>query len=120
MNERRRKLVVVSRLLAQDVLWQTDQVVHMKCTRGLPPDALFIGMTYDHMRDVYYFCYQSATWDEVSDGAMLPIVEVQFTNLYVGAFLERAAALLSTHDDDGSTQWLEEYRAFKERVQWPS
>lgn len=119
MNERRRKLIPVSRLLMQDIAWRNGAVVHFKCTQGLPEDAVFIGMTYDHMRDVYYLCYQSAEWDEVPDGEMLPVFNIQFLNLYTAPFLERAADILSVHYDAESTRWLEEYRAFKERAGWP-
>ena len=119
MNARRRKLIRVSRLLAQDMLWSEGTVVHIKCTKGLPADAVFISLTYDHMRDVYFFCYQSADWEPIPDNQVLPELDLEFTNLYVGSFLERAAELINPLYDTDSARWIEEYQAFKKRVGWP-
>ncbi len=124
MNERRRKLIPVRDILFMQQHWHTGDIVHAKCTDGLPADAAFIGLTYDHMRDTYYFCYQSAEWDEVPDGMMLPIFSPAFTNLYVASFLGQAEALIeaySSYNDgpDSGPKWLEAYRAFKARTGWP-
>ncbi len=96
--------------------------MHLKCIEGLPVDATFIGLTYDHMHDVYYFCYQSAEWEEVPDSMMLPIFNLQFIDLYVVPFLEQAEKLIE-HYADGSeygSVWLEEYRTFKEQTGYPN
>ncbi len=122
MNERRRKLVRVSRLLAQDMLWSNGSIVHVKCTKGLPADATFIGMTYDHMRDIYFFCYQSPEWEEVPDYMMLPEFDLEFTNLYVAPFLEQAEKLIEDEwqgTNGEGAQWLKEYRAFKKQTGYP-
>ncbi len=123
MNERRRKLVRVSRLLAQDMLWTNGQTIHVKCTKGLPANATFIGMTYDHMRDIYFFCYQSVEWEEVPNYMMLPEFDLEFTNLYVAPFLEQAEALIGRYaalqDDPDCAKWIKEYRAFKKQTGYP-
>ena len=122
MNERRRKLVPVTRLFATDMLWHTGTIVHIKCAEGLPEDASFIGLTYDHMRDVYYFCYQSSEWEEVPEGEMLPVFMPTFINLYVAPLLEQAAELVEDYVIDAPTanKWLEAYRAFKEQTGYPN
>lgn len=119
MNERRRKLVPVSSIFIMQQNWSTGNIVHAKCTEGLPSDATFIGLTYDHMRDAYYFCYQSAEWDEVPENEILPVITPRFTNLYIAPFLEQAERLIETQYDAQSTRWIEEYRAFKKQTGWP-
>ena len=118
MNERRRKLVPVSSVFIVQQAWNTGTVIHVKCVEGLPADATFIGLTYDHMRDVYYFCYQSAEWDEVPDGMMLPTFSPTFTNLYVAPFLEQAEGIIADEWGEDSP-WVTKYRAFKERTGYP-
>ncbi len=121
MNERRRKLVPVSSIFLMQQVWAyTGAITHVKCTDGLPADAMFIGLTYDHMRDVYYFCYQSAEWDEVPDGVMLPTFSPTFINLYAAPFLEQAERLIETQYGDDANKWIEEYRAFKEQTGYPN
>ncbi len=120
MNERRRKLIPVSRLFAIDMLWYTGEIAHFKCTDGLPADATFIGLTYDHMRDVYYFCYQSAEWDEVPEGVQLPTFSPTFTKLYSDPLLEQAEKFIETLYGADANKWLEEYRAFKEQTGYPN
>lgn len=119
MNERRRKLIPVSSIFMHDGMPHTNDVVHFKCTEGLPADALFIGLTYDHMRDVYYFCYQSAEWDEVPDGLFLPIFKLTFMNMYVATFLDQSERLIEPLYSADANKWIEEYRAFKKRTGWP-
>jgi len=120
MNERRRRLIPVSSIFLMQQTWaHTGEVTHVKCTAGLPPDATFVGLTYDHMRDVYYFCYQSAEWDEVPDYQMLPTFSPMFVNFNVAPFLERAEKILETSYSDGANEWLAEYRAFKRQTGWP-
>ena len=119
MNERRRKLVPVSAIFVMQQAWITGTIVHAKCTEGLPADASFIGLTYDHMRDVYYFCYQSAEWDEIPDGMMLPTFSPTFTNLDVAPFLEQAEKLIEAQYGDDANKWIEEYRAFKKQTGYP-
>lgn len=122
MNERRRKLVPVSAIFAHIMGARAGDVTHLKCIDGLPADAIYIGLTYDHMRDVYYFCYQSAEWDEIPLGEMLPTFTPQFMGLHVAPFLEEAERLIKDEWDGASgsgAQWLEEYRAFKQRTGWP-
>ena len=121
MNERRRKLIPVSSIFLVQQAWaHTGLFMHVKCTDGLPDDATFIGLTYDHMRDVYYFCYQSAEWDEVPDGMMLPTFTPTFTNLYVAPFLEQAEKLIEAQYGDDANKWLAEYRAFKKQTGYPN
>ncbi len=122
MNERRRKLVPVSGFFVHERVPHTGDVVHSKCVEGLPADATFIGLTYDHLRDVYYFCYQSAEWEETPDGMALPMFNPRFINLHVAPFLEQAERLIE-HYAGGSEygdKWLEEYCAFKEQTGYPS
>jgi hypothetical protein len=115
VNERRRKLVPVSAIFAQMIGPATDTVTHTKCTEGLPADATFIGLTYDHMRDAYYFCYQSAEWDEVPLGEMLPTFAPRFMKFNVAPFLEQAEKLIAAQYGAEANKWLEEYRAFKKQ-----
>ncbi len=122
MNERRRKLVPVSGIFMHEGAPHTGDVVHFKCTEGLPADATFIGLTYDYMRDMYYFCYQSSEWDETPDGMMLSLLNPQYINLHVAPFLEQAEKLIE-HYADGSEygdKWLDEYRAFKKQTGYPN
>ena len=121
MNERRRKLVPVSSVFIMQQAWNTGTVVHAKCTEGLPADASFIGLTYDFQRDIYYFCYQSAEWEEIPDGTMLPTFSPTFTNLYVAPFLEQAEKLIEHYAGglEYGDKWLEEYRAFKKQTGYP-
>ena len=125
MNERRRKLIPVSSIFFMQQVWgHTGAITHIKCTDGLPADATFIGLVYDHMRDVYYFCYQSAEWDEVPDGMMLPVFYPTFMKLEVAPFLERAEKLIDAYSDypdaaENGAAWLAEYRAFKEQTGYP-
>ena len=120
MNERRRKLIPVSSMFIMQQYWHTGDTVNAKCTDGLPEDATFIGLTYDHMRDVYYFCYQSTEWDEVPDGVMLPEFVPQFMGLDVAPFLEQAERLIEAQYGDDANKWLAEYRAFKEQTGYPN
>lgn len=119
MNERRRKLVPVSQLFLYNQKPITGDVWHIKCVEGLPEDATFIGLTYDHMRDVYYFCYQSAAWDEVPLNEMVPTVNLQFSQLYAAPLLEQAERLIKAQYSNDANTWLEEYRAFKKQTGWP-
>ena len=124
MNERRRKLVPATPMFMHDGMPHTGDVIHFKCVDGIPADATFIGLTYDHMRDTYYFCYQSAEWDEVPDGMMLPVFYPTFTKLEVAPFLERAEKLIDAYSDypdaaENGAAWLAEYRAFKEQTGYP-
>ena len=126
MNERRRKLVPVSSIFMHDQLWAADTFMHVKCVDGLPKDATFISLTYDFIRDAYYFCYQSAEWNEVPDGMMLPVFYPTFMKLEVAPFLEQAELLLTIQFDTASSpnpdiaQWLKEYRAFKKQTGYPN
>ena len=119
MNERRRKLIPVSRFLMQQAWAHTGEVIHVKCTDGLPADATLISLTYDHMRDVYFFCYQSSEWEEVPDYEMLPTFVPTFTNLYVGKLLEKAEQIIDTFYGKDANKWLEEYRTFKQQTGYP-
>ena len=103
----------------QQVWAYTGAITHVKCTDGLPADAMFVGLTYDHMRDTYYFCYQSAEWDEVPDGTMLPVFSPTFTNLCTVPLLDQAERLIEPLYGADANKWLEEYRALKERTGYP-
>jgi hypothetical protein len=120
MNERRRKLVPVSAIFAQSITAHTGDVMHIKCTNGLPSDATYIGMTYDHLRDVYFFCYQSTEWEEVPDSEMLPIFTPLFMKLNAAPFLNEAERIIERMYGDSQNKWLEEYRAFKQQTGWPN
>ena len=121
MNERRRKLVPVSSIFLMQQVWAyTGAITHVKCTDGLPADATFIGLTYDHMRNVYYFCYQSAEWDEIPDNQMLPTFSPTFTNLHAAPFLDEAERIIERMYGDSQNKWLAEYRAFKQQTGYPN
>lgn len=117
MNERRRKLVPVNSIFLVQQAWaHTGEVTHVRCTNGLPADAVCCGLTYDHMRDVYYFCYQSAEWDEVPDCEMLPIFNPTFVNFYVEPFLDEAERLIRTQYGADANKWIDDYRTFKKMM----
>ena len=120
MNERRRKLVPVSAIFFHSQKPISGEVMHIKCIEGLPADATFISLTYDHIRDVYYFCYQSAEWDEVPLNEMLPIFTPRFMGLHVAPFLEQAEKLIEVSYINGANQWILDYRTFKKQTGWPS
>lgn len=120
MNERRRKLVPVSQLFLSGQRPIAGDIWHIKCLEGLPEDAVFIELTYDHMRDVYYFCYQSAEWDEVPLGEMLPTFNLQFSQLHAAPLLRQAEKLIEASYSSDANKWLEEYRAFKKQTGWPA
>lgn len=111
-----RKVVMVSRLLLQNLFITEGDVIHVKCTQGLPPDAVFIGLTYDHQRDYYYCCFESAAWETVDPGCLLPEFRLTFMTIHVAPLLERAERLIAASYDTGSTRWIEEYRALKKDV----
>lgn len=113
MNERRRKLVPVSPDFLYEMFTQGN-TIHAKCTRGLPNDARFIGISYDPQRDVYYLCFEAAEWEPVALGLMLPELNVQYTSIHITSLLERAERLFTAQYDQESTRWLEEYRALKD------
>jgi hypothetical protein len=120
VNERRRKLVPVSQLFLCNQKPITGDVWHIKCVEGMPEDATLIGLTYDSQRDTYYFCYQSAEWDEIPLGGMLPTFNLQFSQLHAAPFLEQAEKLIEAQYGADANRWLEEYRAFKKQTGWPS
>jgi len=117
-NQHGRKVVMVSRFLLQNLFITEGDVIHAKCTQGLPSDAVFIGLTYDHQRDCYYCCFESASWEAVDPGCLLPELRLTFTNIYVTPLLERAERLIAASYDSESTRWIEEYRALKKDVGW--
>lgn len=113
MSERRRKIVRITPQLLYEIL-APGPAVHMRCTRGIPANATFIGMSYDLASDCYNLCFESSEWDPVPYGERLPLQEVWYRRLRLAPLLDRAASMLA--DMPASPErdrWLEQWQELR-------
>lgn len=48
--------------------------VHIKIESGLPDDAKFIGVQYDHKKDCFDLCYESTEFAEIKEDEPMPVL----------------------------------------------
>lgn len=114
-KERRYKAV----LIAPDLLYTLMTVgapIYIQCLEGLPKDARFITQAYDILRDVHSLIFESSEWEPVPFGEIVPIQPVSHRQFYILSLLERAESLIGTSYDSVATQWLEEWREWKNKL----
>lgn len=94
MSARRRKIVRISPQLLYELLTPSP-AVQMRCTKGLPANATFIGMTYDLERDCYGLCFESDEREPVPFNEFLPTQDVRYARFRLAPFLDKAASMLA-------------------------
>jgi hypothetical protein len=49
------------------------------CVRGLPEDAVFQHLTYDHRTGLFFACFTAPSFDEVAEGDLIPELDVVYS-----------------------------------------
>ena len=58
-----------------DYAFIQESELHLKITSGLPHDAKFCACHYDHVRNKFQIIYESDEFEDIHEGAPLPILE---------------------------------------------
>lgn len=115
MNERRRKIVYISPDFLK-AFFTKDKPMYIQCQEGLPDNAQFIAHDYDPQRDLHYLIFHSDDWEPVEFGMSLPTLTPLFGKFEVVTLLQRAEEMLSRAYGTDADQWLQEWRAIKDRL----
>jgi len=115
-RERRQKCILISPALLYELLTVSEQAMTLRCIEGLPPDAVFVAMSYDAQRNAYVFVFESATWEKVEFGAALVIHPVYYKRYDLGPLLELAETLLKDDFRPAATHFLEQWRMMKDEI----
>ncbi|KKN41973.1 hypothetical protein LCGC14_0717770 [marine sediment metagenome] len=70
---------------------------HVKVEHGLPDDAKFCACHYDHTRHVFQLIYESETFEDISEGLKMPILD-QITANFVACNMIETNELIPQYE----------------------
>ncbi len=77
LGNRRLARVAISVDLLKDLITVNHEVRgNLKCVKGIPEDAVFIGSSFDDDRQIAYLIFYHQSFDLMPTGSSIPIIHI--------------------------------------------